>query len=230
MGPSPRFLDLADPAFDVTGPEVINAREEGVWARTSYGYALLRHAEVTALLKDRRFRQGNARWPAQNGIHSGMFSDWWKRTLLSLEGQEHLRLRRLLNPAFKQGVVAAMVPGFAELAHELVDGFCEVDHDEVWLHNVHIPEYSQGTWTNHAARRKRKLLLHRGEIDKIARRVDEKGYTLVPLSIYFKDGRAKVEIALAKGKKQWDKRNAIAERTANREKEIEMGRRLKGMR
>ena len=120
-----RFLDLADPSFDVTGPEVIAAREEGTWARTSYGYALLRHAEVTALLKDRRFQQGNAKWPAQNGIHSGMFSDWWKQTLLSLEGQDHLRLRRLLNPAFKQGVVQGMVPGFAELAHELVDGFSE---------------------------------------------------------------------------------------------------------
>ncbi|KQY63524.1 MULTISPECIES: SsrA-binding protein SmpB [unclassified Nocardioides] len=111
----------------------------------------------------------------------------------------------------------------------LVDGFCEVDNGEVWLHNVHIPEYSQGNWTNHASRRKRKLLLNRIEIDKIERRVNEKGFTVVPLSLYFKDGRAKVEIALAKGKKSWDKRNTIAERQANREKEIEVGRRLKGM-
>ena len=120
-----RFLDLADPAFDVTSAAVHEAREESFWARSSYGYAVLRHAEVTALLKDRRFRQGNAKWPAQNGIHSGMFSDWWQQTLLSLEGQDHLRLRRLLNPAFKQGVVTAMVPGFTQLAHELVDGFSE---------------------------------------------------------------------------------------------------------
>lgn len=112
----------------------------------------------------------------------------------------------------------------------LVDGFVEIDGGEVWLHNVHIPEYSQGNWTNHSAKRKRKLLLNRGEIDKIERRVNEKGFTVVPLSLYFKDGRAKVEIALAKGKKAWDKRNTIAERTANREKEIEIGRRLKGMR
>lgn len=112
----------------------------------------------------------------------------------------------------------------------LVDGFVEIDGGEVWLHNVHIPEYSQGTWTNHSAKRKRKLLLNRVEIDKIERRVNEKGFTVVPLSLYFKDGRAKIEIALAKGKKSWDKRNAIAERTANREKEIEVGRRLKGMR
>src|SRR3546814_11209825 len=80
------------------------------------------------------------------------------------------------------------------------------------------------------SRRKRKLLLNRVEIDKIERKVSEKGLTLVPLSLYFKDGRAKVEIALAKGKKSWDKRHTIAERTANREKESEVGRRLTGMR
>jgi len=112
----------------------------------------------------------------------------------------------------------------------LVDGFVDIDGHEAWLHGVHIPEYSQGTWTNHTARRKRKLLLNREEIDKIERRVSEKGLTAVPLSLYFKDGRAKVEIALAKGKKSWDKRHAIAERTARRETEQAVGRRLKGMR
>ena len=111
----------------------------------------------------------------------------------------------------------------------LVDGFVDIDGHEAWLHGVHIPEYTQGTWTNHAARRKRKLLLNREEIDKIERRVNEKGLTVIPLSLYFKDGRAKVEIALAKGKKSWDKRHAIAERTANRETEQAVGRRLKGM-
>jgi SsrA-binding protein len=111
----------------------------------------------------------------------------------------------------------------------LADGFVEIDDHEVWLHAVHIPEYTQGTWTNHAARRKRKLLLNRSEIDKLERKVADKGYTIVPLSLYFKDGRAKVEIALAKGKKSWDKRHAIAERQANREKEQALGRRLKGM-
>lgn len=112
----------------------------------------------------------------------------------------------------------------------LVDGFVDIENDEAWLHGVHIPEYSQGTWTNHSARRKRKLLLHRSEIDKIERRVSEKGLTVIPLAIYFKDGRAKVEIALAKGKKSWDKRHAIAERTAKRETEVAVGRRMKGMR
>jgi SsrA-binding protein len=110
----------------------------------------------------------------------------------------------------------------------LIDGFAEVHEGEIWLHGVHIPEYTQGTWTNHAARRKRKLLLNRAEIDKIERRVNEKGLTIVPLSLYFKDGRAKIEIALAKGKKTWDKRQTLAERTANREAQQALGRRLKG--
>ncbi len=111
----------------------------------------------------------------------------------------------------------------------LVDGFAEVHNGEAFLHGVHIPEYTQGTWTNHEPRRVRKLLLNRHEIDKIESRVNERGLTMVPLSLYFKDGRAKVEIALAKGKKTYDKRHALAERQANREKQQALGRRLKGM-
>jgi SsrA-binding protein len=111
----------------------------------------------------------------------------------------------------------------------LVDGFVDIDGGEAWMLNVHIPPYSQGSWTNHGSRRKRKLLLHRSEIDKLARRVDESGLTIVPLTLYFSDGRAKVEIALARGKKTWDKRQALAERQAAREIEQAVGRRLKGM-
>jgi SsrA-binding protein len=111
----------------------------------------------------------------------------------------------------------------------LADGFVDIEGHEAWLHGVHIPEYTQGTWTNHSARRKRKLLLNRHEIDKIERRVNEKGLTVIPLALYFLDGRAKVEIALAKGKKSWDKRHSLAERQANREKEQALGRHLKGM-
>ena len=110
----------------------------------------------------------------------------------------------------------------------LVDGFAEIDNGEAWLLQVHIPEYSQGTWTNHASRRRRKLLLNRHEIDRIERKLGDKGYTLVPLKLYFKDGRAKVEIALAKGKKAYDKRHSLAEKQANREKEQAVQRRLKG--
>ncbi|MEV7546957.1 SsrA-binding protein SmpB [Streptomyces sp. NPDC089915] len=99
----------------------------------------------------------------------------------------------------------------------LVDGFVSVESGEVWMYNVHVPEYSQGTWTNHSARRKRKLLMHREEIDKLERKADESGHTVVPLSLYFKDGRAKVEIALARGKKEYDKRQTLREKQDTRE-------------
>jgi SsrA-binding protein len=99
----------------------------------------------------------------------------------------------------------------------LVDGWCSIDGGEAWLEGVHIPEYSQGTWTNHAPRRKRKLLLHRDEIDRLEAKTREKGQTIVPLALYFLDGRAKVEIALARGKKDWDKRQALRERQDNLE-------------
>ncbi len=111
----------------------------------------------------------------------------------------------------------------------LVDGFAEVDGGEIFLHQVHIPTYTEGTWTNHEVRRRRKLLLNRHEIDKIDAKIREKGFTLIPLALYFKDGRAKVELALARGKKQYDKRHAIAERTAKREAEVALGRKVKGM-
>lgn len=99
----------------------------------------------------------------------------------------------------------------------LIDGWVEVDGGEAWLHGVHIPEYSQGTWTNHAPRRKRKLLLHRQEIDRLEARTREKGQTIVPLALYFLDGRAKIEIALARGKRDYDKRQALRERQDNLE-------------
>ncbi len=117
------FLDLADPTCDVTSPSVHAAREERWWVETSYGWAVLRYAEASALLRDRRFRQGNAQWPEQNGIHSGRFAGWWKETLLSLEGDDHARLRRLLMPAFRNKTIAAMRPRFEALADELVDAF-----------------------------------------------------------------------------------------------------------
>ncbi|HEU4491336.1 MAG TPA: SsrA-binding protein, partial [Jiangellales bacterium] len=91
--------------------------------------------------------------------------------------------------------------------------------------NVHIPEYDQGTWTNHEPRRPRKLLMHKGEISRLIGKTQERGLTLVPLSLYFKDGYAKVELALARGKKTYDKRHALAERQAKREAERAMSRR-----
>ncbi|MEU2874500.1 SsrA-binding protein SmpB [Streptomyces olivoreticuli] len=99
----------------------------------------------------------------------------------------------------------------------LVDGFVQIDGGEAWLHNVHVPEYAQGTWTNHSARRKRKLLMHRAEIDKLDSKSQETGHTIVPLALYFTGGRAKVEIALAKGKKEYDKRQTLREKQDTRE-------------
>ncbi len=97
------------------------------------------------------------------------------------------------------------------------DGYVAIDHGEAWLENVYIPEYTQGTWTNHAPRRKRKLLLHGHEIEELMVRTREKGHTIVPLRVYFVEGRAKIEIALARGKKQWDKRQTLKEQQDARE-------------
>jgi SsrA-binding protein len=110
----------------------------------------------------------------------------------------------------------------------LVDGYGFVRDGEVWLAGVHIPEYAEGTWTNHAPRRERKMLLHKAEIAKLVGATKESGATLVPLSLYFKDGKAKVEMALAHGKKAYDKRQSMAERDAARDIAVALGRRAKG--
>ena len=101
----------------------------------------------------------------------------------------------------------------------IAESYATVEGEEVWLINSHIPEYSHGTWTNHSARRTRKLLLNRREIDKIERELTTAGTTLVPLALYFSDGYAKVEIALATGKREYDKRQTIAARESKREAE-----------
>lgn len=99
----------------------------------------------------------------------------------------------------------------------LIDGFASIENGEAWLENVHIPEYTQATWNNGPSRRRRKLLLNSHEIAKLAGKIKESGYTLVPLSLYFKDGRAKIEIALARGKKEYDKRQTLKEQQDKRE-------------
>jgi SsrA-binding protein len=111
----------------------------------------------------------------------------------------------------------------------LVDAFAQESDGELWLHGMHIAEYAMGTWTNHPPRRVRKLLLHRGEIDRLLGKLSETGLTLVPLSVYFADGWAKVELGLARGKKAYDKRQDLAKRDADREITRAMGRRVKGM-
>ena len=107
----------------------------------------------------------------------------------------------------------------------LVDGYAFIDGNEAWLDAVHIPEWGSGSWTNHATRRKRKLLLHKAQIIKIAQKTKEGGYTLIPLSIYFSEGRAKVELAVAKGKREYDKRQALRERQDTREAQRAMSTR-----
>lgn len=111
----------------------------------------------------------------------------------------------------------------------IVDGYASIKDGEVWLYGIHIPEYEHGSWTNHDPRRPRKLLLHRQEIAKLIGRSKDSGVTLIPLSLYFSGGNAKVELALARGRRAADKRHAIAEREAKRETERAVGRRAKGM-
>ena len=117
------YLDLSDPAFAIDSAQVAEARERSWYARTNYGLAVLRYEEVGQLLKDRRLRQGSWAWPALNGVEAGPLVDWWNRSLLNLEGDDHRRLRKLLNPAFTPGLVNGLAPRFRELATELIDAF-----------------------------------------------------------------------------------------------------------
>ncbi|WP_323958825.1 SsrA-binding protein SmpB [Arthrobacter sp. JZ12] len=110
----------------------------------------------------------------------------------------------------------------------LVDGYAIFYNDELWLEGIHIPEYSQGSWTNHAARRRRKLLLHREELTKISHKIRESGFTIVPLQLYFLNGRAKVEIGIARGKRDYDKRQTLREQQDNREAQRAMRERNLG--
>ena len=110
----------------------------------------------------------------------------------------------------------------------LADAFATIDDGEVWLRGLHIPEYTHGSWTNHEPRRTRKLLLHRREIESLIGKTREGGLTLVPLALYFSEGKVKCEVALAKGKKTYDKRQDLARRDADREVQRAFGRAAKG--
>lgn len=127
-------------------------------------------------------------------------------------------------------LVGTEVKSLREGRASLVDAFATVDNGEIWLRGLHVPEFSHGTWTNHSPRRVRKLLLHKREIERLVGKSREGNQTLVPLSLYFSEGKVKVELALAKGKQEHDRRREIARRTAEREVTRELGRRVKGMR
>lgn len=120
----PRHFNIADPSFVIDSEEVLRAREESWYVRTNYGLAVLRYDEVSALLKDRRLKQGSAAWPAHHGV-VGPFADWWSQALLNLEGEDHARLRRLLNPAFAPKAISEMAPRFQALGNELIDAFAD---------------------------------------------------------------------------------------------------------
>ena len=111
----------------------------------------------------------------------------------------------------------------------LRDGYAAIREGEVWLLNVHITPYKQASYQNHEPRRERKLLLHRREINRLTGKLQEKGLTLVPLRIYLKNSRAKVELGLARGKKSYDKRQTLREKSDRRQIERALGRRQKGM-
>lgn len=110
----------------------------------------------------------------------------------------------------------------------LTDGYASIKDGELWLSGVHIPEYNEGSWTNHEPRRERKLLMHKREMIKLIGKLKESGLTLIPLSLYFKDGKAKVEMGLARGKKAHDKRATLMEKQATREINRELSRRSSG--
>jgi cytochrome P450 len=124
------YFNVADPSFSVQSEEVRDARERGWYARTNYGIAVLRYAEVGELLKHPGLRQGSVKWPEHHGITTGPFARWWSNWVLNKEGEDHRRLRRLMNPAFSRRLITGLVPRFQALAGELVDSFAEPDRCE----------------------------------------------------------------------------------------------------
>ena len=132
---------------------------------------------------------------------------------------------------FEAGLVlqGTEVKSLREGRANITEAFALIENGEAWLHNAYIPEYTHGTYSNHSPRRRRKLLLHGEEIVRLVGKTRESGLTLVPLSLYFSNGKAKVEIALARGKRAYDRRQDLAERDASREMQRAIGRRSKGM-
>jgi cytochrome P450 len=121
---APRF-NVTDADFSITSDEVHAARAQSWYATTEYGIAVLRYQDVKALLTHPKLRQGSIQWLAHNGVTEGPFADWWYSWVLNKEGEDHHRLRRLLNPAFSPKLIGGLVPRFQALANELVDSFVD---------------------------------------------------------------------------------------------------------
>ena len=130
-----------------------------------------------------------------------------------------------IDDVFEAGIVltGTEVKSLRQGRATIGDGYVYIEGGEAWADNLHIPEYSQGTWTNHAPRRKRKLLLHTHEIEELQQATREKGFTIIPLRMYFVKGRAKLEIGIARGKKLHDKRQTLREKQDRREAERSLG-------
>ncbi|MCS6710980.1 SsrA-binding protein SmpB [Brachybacterium sp. EF45031] len=152
-------------------------------------------------------------------------ADGPKKTLIA--SNKKARHDYHIDDTYEAGIVltGTEVKSLRDRGASLVDGYCYIEGGEMWMEAVHIAPYVKGTWTNHAARRKRKLLLHRREIDRLAGKTREKGYTMVPLEMYFLGSHAKVVVALARGKKEWDKRQTLREKQDLREAQRAMRRR-----
>ena len=125
QSPNIAHLDFSETGFSIRSDQVMQAREQHWYATTNFGIAILRYEDSNALLKDKRLYQGTRRWPSHFGIDDGLLANWWPDIMLSIEGEDHLRLRKLSGPAFSPKVLEPLIPTFAELAHELIDGFCE---------------------------------------------------------------------------------------------------------
>jgi cytochrome P450 len=119
------FLDVKAADFSIRSAPVMAAREQHWYATTPYGIAILRYEDTNALQNDKRLHQGTRRWPEHNGIQSELLVPWWNEMMLSLEGQDHIRIRKLANPAFSPKIIEALKPEFTKLANDLLNDFCE---------------------------------------------------------------------------------------------------------
>jgi SsrA-binding protein len=137
-----------------------------------------------------------------------------------------------IDETFEAGIVltGTEVKSLRQGRASLVDAYAAVQDGELWMFGAHIPEYTEGTWNNHTPRRARKLLMHKAEIVKLTVKLKEGGLALIPLQLYFKDGHAKVELGLGKGRKSYDKRQVLAKRDAADEMRRAAGRYAKGRR